>query len=181
MNLRDTKRQRVTIRYEERLRGNARSAVYALLTSCDYDFVPPLSQRTSTHQGNLAPQSGAHSNDGVQAYFDEMSRQPFFLAWDGDALVGFLAYIPNYECPPYITLPSNYVTTVCVERDVRGQGIGSALYEALESRLAGQPITIRTWSTNASQNSLLVGRGYRALAVLPNDRGPGVDTVYYGK
>ena len=40
---------------------------------------------------------------------------------------------------------------------------------------------IRTWSTNGVQRSLLERSGYRMVRCLADDRGPGIDTLYYLK
>ena len=45
--------------------------------------------------------------------------------------------------------------------------------------MPGRPIALRTWSTNAAQLRLMEKLGFTCVLRLPDDRGPGVDTVYY--
>ena len=45
----------------------------------------------------------------------------------------------------------------------------------------GFDITTRTWSQNDAQIHTLLKRGYKLLKTLANDRGAGVDTLYFGK
>ena len=46
--------------------------------------------------------------------------------------------------------------------------------------LGHDAVSTRTWSLNHAQLHELAKRGYRQLALLKDDRGPGVDTVYFG-
>ena len=45
--------------------------VYAILSECDKDFEPPLSERGSTVQKTWEKKSG----DGVRNYFNEVAKQ----------------------------------------------------------------------------------------------------------
>lgn len=152
-------------------------AVRALLAACDEEFVPPLSARHSTRQANL---DGSEFHDGVDAYFDEMRRQPIILAVAGSELLGFLSYIPGYELP-FLDGPSSYVSTVCVAPAHRRRGVASALYGLLEERVAPGTVSLRTWSTNVAQITALERRGYACVRRIADDRGAGIDTVYFAK
>ena len=62
----------------------------------------------------------------------------------------------------------------------RGEGIGALLYTALENRPdRSRFIGTRTWSTNAAQMHIFPKRGWKAVCVKKNDRGEGIDTVYF--
>lgn len=158
------------------------SDVYNLLLACDEEFCPPLSQRYSTHQAELSPHDAqtAQPVNGPLLYFNEMKLQNFVLAKEGGRLVGFLSYIADHRIP-YVDEPSAYISTVLVDPRDRGKGIGSSLYAYLESEQRPGLITLRTWSTNKSQIALLHKRGYEVIKVLENDRGDGIDTVYFAK
>ena len=118
--------------------------------------------------------------NGPLLYFNEMKLQNFVLAKEGGRLVGFLSYIADHRIP-YVDEPSAYISTVLVDPRDRGKGIGSSLYAYLESEQRPGLITLRTWSTNKSQIALLHKRGYAVIKVLENDRGDGIDTVYFAK
>ena len=49
--------------------------VYAILSECDKDFEPPLSERGSTVQKTWEKKSG----DGVRNYFNEVAKQHTLL------------------------------------------------------------------------------------------------------
>lgn len=163
------------------LPDSIRSQVYSLLDECDNEFVPPLSHRVSTRQSNLKGASSS-SAAGLRSYFDEMTRQSFLLAisnTDG-RLLAFLSYIPRRQLPEEILdRESTYVSTICTAHDARSNGIARALYRELEE--LADTITIRTWSTNESQLHVLNILGYEELAKIPNDRGQGVDSLYFIK
>lgn len=164
-----------------------RERVYELLYSCEGEFVPPLSQRHSTHQmalsglGDVTPTS----YDGIRDYFDEMATQAFLLSfWDEkrEALAAFLSYVPGFVLPyELLDVPTAYVSTICTNRALRNRGIARELYTRLELEVDDAVISLRTWSTNKSQIHLLQSLGYRELLRIENDRGNGIDTVYFMK
>ena len=86
-----------------------------------------------------------------------------------------------------LTLPpdSCYLTTLCVWPDYRGQGISEVMYAEAEKDIAakfpGSRITLRTWSTNGAQEHILDKLGYSLVRRLKDDRGEGIDTVYFVK
>ena len=160
-----------------------RIQVYRLLEECGDEFVPPLSQRVSTRQSDLVSPS-SQASEGVKSYFEEMVQQRFLLARSsGDGqLLAFLSYIPSYQLPCCILdKMSSYVSTICTTHTARGMGIARALYMALESFSESDVISLRTWSTNTAQMHLLGSLGYREIHKIPNDRGHGIDTLYYMK
>ena len=80
---------------------------------------------------------------------------------------------------------SCYLTTLCVWPDYRGQGISEVMYAEAEKDIAakfpGSRITLRTWSTNGAQEHILDKLGYSLVRRLKDDRGEGIDTVYFVK
>ena len=159
-------------------------AIFDLLCACDKDFVPPLSQRESSWQKGFSPRAG---EEKPYAYFEAMRTQRFTAARDETGkMVAFLTFRPRYTCKELEHLgENNYMTTACVYPEHRGHGLVTRLYDIVESGLPEDMrtdyVTTRTWSTNAAQVHAFGKRGYEIVTVLKDDRGPGVDTIYYAK
>lgn len=47
--------------------------------------------------------------------------------------------------------------------------------------LSVDKLTTRTWSLNAAQLHTLPLMGYKTITVIKDDRGRGIDSIYYGK
>lgn len=102
-----------------------------------------------------------------------------FLAFEGGDLV---AFITAFLCTQSGTLlqPLCFVTigSVCVRRDVRGKGLGTALMKRVEAWAAGMDATevrLQVWAFNAPAISLYEELGYavRSLSMaklLPGER-----------
>ena len=149
-----------------------RQAVYDILVECDDDFVPPLSYRAGTKQTDWTHKGATH--EGVRDYFDTVMQQHVLL-WKRDGeVIAFMSFRPHGSVC--------YLSTLCVRHACRGQGLSPKIYRAAQqwAREHGGEITVlRTWSTNAAQMHLMGKLGYVEKARLKDDRGPGVDTVYY--
>ncbi|MGI5884524.1 MAG: GNAT family N-acetyltransferase [Candidatus Spyradocola sp.] len=156
--------------------------VRALLGECANDFVPPLTQRSGTCQTEWQP--GGAVPTGVDAYADALLQQ-YVLLWKQDGkTVGLISFRPDYVCSQLEGAPTVcYLSTLCVAHACRGQGLARKIYEAViayaRANFPGRPITLRTWSTNGAQLHLMEKLGFTCVRRFPNDRGPGVDTVYY--
>lgn len=158
-----------------------REGLWNLVCICDNDFVPPLSARESTYQQSFTPIEG---NVKPVNYFKELCKQDFVLAYDGDLMVGFLTFRQHYVCEHLAPIEESlYMTTMCILPEMRGNGLSSALYSYVEHteapRLGYKYVTTRSWSTNGAQMHSLPKRGYKLVKTLKDDRGPGVDTVYF--
>ena len=70
---------------------------------------------------------------------------------------------------------------IAVDPAWRRRGIARSFYDLLMSLFPEQTLLIstRTWSTNNSHISLLEKMGFTGPLRIENDRGPGIDTVYY--
>lgn len=153
--------------------------IMELLTLCNYEFVPPLSCRNSTTQSLLSNQ-----NDDAAvpyAYFENIRVQSVFVALENGNVVGFMSFKKNYyssEIPTTMT-PNVYITTVIVHPHYRNQGITNKLYSALLERFTGYHVFTRTWSTNLGHTRILSSRKFYEFRRLKDDRGEGIDTVYY--
>lgn len=160
---------------------SSEEAVFDLIIKADKEFIPALSCRKSSKQKNLLEVT---YEEKPFSYFEMMKQQNFLIVYDGNELVGFMSYRPDHviEGTGEFSL-SNYVTTVIVNESRRGQGLTYMLYQALfeRSKVENKPVTTRTWSTNHSHLHILDKLGFETLKRLENDRGEGIDTVYFGK
>lgn len=160
--------------------------IWEILCECDKEFYPWLSARESSSQKQLIVDESAASQKLPVTYFNEMIRQEFLLAQKDGRLVGFMTFKTDYLCDALESFGrSLYVTTVCVRHNNRREGVMKALYDFLEQEIPAlyhcNRLSTRTWSLNEAQLHELFKRGYTDLAVLKNDRGNGVDTIYFGK
>lgn len=155
---------------------------YALLEDCDDSFNPPLSMRTSTcHDFSDDAGDGAVAGS-MDAFFASLSSQPCLVAHDGERVLGLLSYKEGHALPfDHDWEELLYVTTVCTSPVARGRGIASSLYGTLDGMMPGRVLCLRTWSTNDPQLRLLERLGWTPVKHYPDDRGPGVDTVYLAK
>jgi len=168
---------------DESFDDRVKNSILDILRLCDKEFFPPLSQRTGTMQTDFAKKSEAA---GLEAYFDEILKQRAILAQDdGGKIIGFLSFRLNPETPilaPYF--PIVHITTICVSPTGRGQGIGRSFYDFLfrwSEQNGIRYIATRTWSANAGHIPLLQKRGFAVIHTIADDRGKGVDTLYYLK
>jgi ribosomal protein S18 acetylase RimI-like enzyme len=172
----------VTVRLVEDVEPCA-DAIWSLLEIADGEFVPPLSTRTGTEQRQGLDE---RSRDDLTTFFEACLDHEFLLAEQADDVVGFLSFHDGYEIEElqgYV--PSNYVSTVVVHPDHRRKGYARQLYqhlfEALPPAVEQPYVTTRTWGTNDSHIALLEEFGFETLSRVPDDRGPGIDTVYFGR
>ena len=149
-----------------------------LLILGDKEFVPPLSSRSSTTQQGLAK---AGDQGGIDAYFEEMKKQCFVLAMEGDRMGGFMSFKIDHvgaHIPEGINL---YASTSVVHPDFRGQGLMTGFYKEMIRAFPERPVYTRTWHENAGHLKVLGRLGFECLALLENDRSEGIHTVYYGR
>ena len=160
--------------------------IHALLWACDKDFYPPLSMRGSTTEQDLKPKDSAEERDpvthapskvdGPRAYMDSLRGQSWLLAVSEGKLLGFMSFIPEKIVDG---IPCVYFSTLIVNPEARHQGVARTIYHALLEDHHGKTIVLRTWSTNRGHLRLLDELGFRAYKTLKDDRGPGVDTIYF--
>lgn len=154
--------------------------MFSMLTYSDREFVPPLSARSSTTQKDLS--GGISSEEGIRSYFEEMCRQKILGAFEGDALLGFVSFRENYisDVIGKEQLPNIYLSTLVSKPEARGKGMTVQMYDHLFNRCyADRNILTRTWSTNFAHTKILEKFGFSELHRIPNDRGEGIDTVYF--
>lgn len=161
-----------------------KAAVLALLTECDQDFYPPLSNRSSTSEKTLS--GTVQGNNGVYSYYEEILQQPVMIVKRGERIICFMSFKIGFTCEALEKYgPVCYLTTLCLTHDERGKGISPHVYRAVENYVMEHypdlEITLRTWNTNQPQMHLMKKLNYELVATLKDHRGPGIDTVYYVK
>ena len=155
--------------------------IFEMMIAGDKDFIPPLSARSSTTQKDLSSQKG--SMEGLKSYFEEMKSQRFMVCVDGDILVSFVSFKENFTNDKIHSedLPNIYLSTLIMRPEYRGQKVTQTLYETLFCIYSGSSIFTRTWSTNIAHIKILSKFDFETIATLKNDRGEGIDTVYFAK
>jgi len=152
-----------------------------ILTINDKAFIPPLSQRSSTTQKNLRGSSG---EGDILPYFQKMLEQNILGIFFEGSLCGFVSYIDNYVSDVIgpDTHPNIYLSTLVLRPESRGMGATKKAYTHLFlERYPHCNVFTRTWSTNAAHTKILNGFGFTELKRIPDDRGEGIDTVYFVK
>lgn len=170
--------KRLTYEDKQRLRGD----ILEMMEENDQDFVPPLSQRFSTSQTDFV--GSINEKDGLISYLDDMVQHCMLGAFEGDRLIAFVAYKENLvnEVISEDTLPNIYLCTLILRHSARGQRLTQKLYSHLFEVLYPEcDVFTRTWSTNLAHLHILDRFGFEEILRKENDRGPGVDTVYYIK
>ena len=154
--------------------------ILKILTNCNSEFVPPLTLRSSTTQGEFSDISEG-SNDIPYAYFEGIKEQKMLVAEACGKVAGFMSFKTDFNSD-VITgefLPNIYISTVITDKAMRHKGVTKSLYGALLEKYEKRNIFTRTWSTNTAHTSLLTSLGFREFKRISNDRGNGIDTVYY--
>ena len=173
--------EKIIVTYFHRMPSRYRDEMRAVLEACDEEFVPPLSQRSLPWQ--TKPENSPESSEpaGIGAYLRSLEDESFLVMTDADdRVVAFLSYMPSHVHPEETEgRETSYVTTICVLPTYRRHGLARRMYEILVSFVPSNTITVRTWSTNEAHTRLLESLGYRERTRIADDRGPGIDTVYY--
>ena len=154
---------------------------YKMLEAADNEFVPPLSSRSSSTQRNFS--ENLKSRDGIRQYFEQLKNQRFAVAYEDGALIAFVSYKENYSSAEIHKkeLPNIYISTLIVSPSARGKGVTKALYGRLFLEYENVNIFTRTWSTNIAHIKILEKYGFEVIQVIKNDRGNGIDTIYFKK
>lgn len=175
---------------EIRLLENAEKDIFfedflSMMEKSDNDFIPPLSKRSSTTQTNLKAEEGAGtSRASVRSYLEEMIGQKILVCMEENNLLGFVSFKENYVSDIYgeESLPNIYLSTLILDERARGKGLTKKMYSYLFNDLyPDRNILTRTWSTNIPHIKILSGFDAEEIKRIPNDRGEGIDTVYFAK
>ena len=155
-------------------------SIIDMLNVSDREFVPPLSKRSSTTQSDLSDRECSES--GIIKYYKEMKKQEILGAFENGELIGIVSFRENYVCDVIAedTLPNIYISTLVIKPEARGKHLTSQMYDYLFNRLYPEKnVFTRTWSTNAAHTKILDSFGFCELYRRKNDRGAGIDTVYF--
>jgi hypothetical protein len=159
-----------------------REQLIEMLKLSDKDFVPPLSARSGTLQKDL--KSGESSANGVIDYYNQMNTQKIICAIEDGLVLGFVSYIENFvnEVITKEDCPNIYLSTLVLRPEARGKNLTYRMYDHLFNTLyASSSIFTRTWSTNIPHLKILSKFDFDELLRKKDDRGEGIDTVYYCK
>ena len=149
--------------------------IIQLLEESDNDFLPPLSRRGSPNDKAFLGEN--NGSNGVLSYYTEMNRQPILAAFSENKIVGFVSFREDNRDGENSSI---YVSTLVVAKAARGQGLTRGMYDYLSSTAFPEhAFRTRTWSTNAAHIKILSRFGFHETKRLENDRGAGIDTVYY--
>lgn len=146
-----------------------------LMIAGDKEFIPPLSSRSSPTQASLQPGEGG----SVEPYLQDMLKQRFVLAMEGQTVAGFMSYKTDYQSEEVKELPNLYASTCIVGEAFRGRGMMLSFYQAMLARYPQAHLYTRTWGTHYGHLKVLDKLGAKCFVRLPDHRGPGIDTVYY--
>ena len=153
--------------------------IIRLMTLSDKDFVPPLSSRSSTLQKNLV---GETATGDVTPYFNEMIKQQVLGFFEDGVFLGFVSFKLNYtnDVISENTLPNVYLSTLVLAEEARGKKVTVRAYDHIFNTLyPNHSIYTRTWSTNIPHTKILSKFDFSELKRIKNDRGDGIDTVYF--
>jgi len=113
-----------------------------------------------------------------------MLREQMLAAVEGERLLGFVTFVENLSCKYFgaESFPNLNICTLLLSPDARGRGITRQMYTYLFDTLYPKHnLFTRTWSTNAAHIKILSRFDFALIARIENDRGAGIDTVYFGK
>jgi ribosomal protein S18 acetylase RimI-like enzyme len=159
-----------------------REQIFRIMLACDRDFVPPLSARFSTSDTVFSAKTGAEN--GINAYFEDMIGEQMLAAIEDGKLLGFVTFKRDLVQGPLTadTLPNLYICTLLLSPAARGKGLTAKMYAHLFDTLYPDVnLFTRTWSTNAAHLKILARFGFSLIKRIENDRGDGIDTVYFGR
>ena len=133
-----------------------------LLDDADDEFVPSL---TAENRTGVTRSNDEEWFTSIEEYVQAAMDRELLVALDGDSVVGMISFEPIEEMPTLDGYtPTNYVTEIVVAPTHRNSGIST-----------------KTWSTNHAHIAILDNLGFECVTRIPDDRGDGIDTVYYAR
>ncbi|OVE84837.1 GNAT family N-acetyltransferase [Natronolimnobius baerhuensis] len=175
----------VSIRFvDASAREREQAAIRQLLVDADESFVPPL---TGANRATVSRSDDEGGSTDIDGYVDRCVSRPLLGAFDGDDLVGFSSFheLTTADALEGYT-PATHVEILIVDEGFRNRGIATRLYRALlEENVPASHrhpyVATKTWSTNHAHIAILEELSFECVERLPDDRKPGVDTVYYAR
>ncbi|MBQ8626143.1 MAG: GNAT family N-acetyltransferase [Agathobacter sp.] len=147
-----------------------KAELWEIVCDSNYEFVPPLSTRNHTLQQDL---HNVINNEKPTTYFEHLMVQKWLVAKIDNHIVGFLSFIEEEY--------GAYISTVIVRKEYRKQDICRILYHELGLIIHDKKLRTRTWSTNDAHIHILQSIGFVVVEKIDNDRGIGMDTLYFEK
>ena len=162
----------------------AKKELWNILCEINYEFVPPLSSRSSTTAVfDLNSETATIDLEEPREYFEALIKQKIITSRkkSNGMITGFMSFIPNYKLHiESLDIRCHYITTIGVTKGERGHGITSQFYKMIEKVAREQKaktVATRTWNSNKTHIQILLDLGYKTH-VIKDDRGPGIDTLY---
>jgi ribosomal protein S18 acetylase RimI-like enzyme len=161
------------------LESDSDGRIKELTKECDEDFYPKLSYRGES----LKSMDAVSETDlGIDPYYNKMIKTNRIVAACDPSghIVGYMAYKEGFDIDDgLVERPSvNYVTTICVGKKYRKNGICRRLYEFVIEN-SKNDVLVRTWSENTSHIKVIEKIGFTQGPIFINHRGEGVDTLYF--
>lgn len=164
---------------------DTQSLVKKMLEEHADDFVPSLQARISVAQSDF---TDVATEVGVSRYLQSLvdAGMDCLVYLKENTPIGLLAYKRDLDSTDPLLYGvaddvSDYIATILVSKEVRGLRIADRLYEEVEKTSSSRSIVLRTWSTNMPQRRIMSRRGYEQALVIKDDRGEGIDTIYFRK
>ena len=160
-----------------------KEGIRRLFDESDEEFVPAL---TSENRTGVSRSDGEEWFTSIEEYVRAALDGRLVVAVDDGTVVGVLIFkrIDDMGDLREYT-PTDYVTELVVGSEHRGQGVGTSMYELLIEDSAADDgcasVSTKTWSTNHAHLSILDSLGFECVKRIPDDRGEGIDTVYYAR
>ena len=155
----------------------------SILKEVDHEFIPALSEREPMILPWMELEGGDQTAGSVRAYLEEMYVMEKILGiFQNGIIVGIVSFLENekFEILTEADMPNIYICTVVVSPAARGMGVTKKAYRyLLEELFPDRNFFTRTWSTNFAHTKILSAMGFREFKRIPDDRGRGIDTVYY--
>jgi GNAT superfamily N-acetyltransferase len=164
--------------------GDVRDQVYGLICEADDAFWPPL--RARTPEQGLSVGEGAVLDAAPTAYWASIQTHALITASDAAGRVlGMMSVARDKRLDALDMTASAYLSTLIVAQSAQGRGLARTLYERLfdlARHWSDTPcVATRTWSTNGAHLPLIAKLGFEERLRLKDDRGAGIDTVYFLK
>jgi ribosomal protein S18 acetylase RimI-like enzyme len=140
----------------------------------DKEFYPPLSKR----EGGI-PERVEKCLDTDNANFLIAEPDSSYEKSLHETFIGMIGCTKNWKGND-----SAYINFLATHPNCRNSGISRALCLQLEKELSKSGVNriyLCTWSGNPAAIRFYDSLGYHRYAVVLNDRGNGVDTIYYKK
>lgn len=140
----------------------------------DNDFYPPLSKR-----GGGIPERVDVCLDMPEANFLVARLEDRDASDPLGGFVGMVGCTINWKSDD-----TAYINFLATHPDYRNYGISLELCMRLEEKLNEHEfkiIYLCTWSSNPAAMKFYEKMGYYAYSIVLNDRGNGIDTIYYKK